>query len=67
MGITDFICRIYSLSPFYVFDQSVDNVIMVINYFIEKNDCPENKENKNKIKGEARIRVNDRTATGGWF
>ncbi len=41
---------------------------MLINYYIAKGNYAENTTNANiNVRGEKRIRVNDRTATGGWF
>lgn len=64
MGVTNSLCKIYSVPPFYLFDQNVDDVIMIINYFIEKSDDVDavNEDQKNN-----RVKVNDRTASGGWF
>ena len=39
---------------------------MLINYYIEKGNEPEKPEKRTKKKPE-RIRVNDSTATGGWY
>lgn len=40
---------------------------MLINYYIEKGNHSENVTQKTQQKGEGRIRVNDKTATGGWY
>lgn len=60
--------------PFSIFEQDVDEVIMIINFYIElgaeqKQQSPQPKANKTQTaKGkQERIRVNDATATGGWF
>lgn len=58
-------------NPFFVFEQDVDEVIMTINFYImlgaeQKQQSPIPKANHTKGKQE-RIRVNDATATGGWF
>lgn len=56
------------MTPFELFAQDTDEVIMLINYYIEKgnySDAPTGKTEKGH--SEARIRVNDKTATGGWF
>lgn len=53
-------------SPFIVFEQDTDEVIMIINYYIEVGDEQPQKQTA-KNKKEERIRVNDKTATGGWF
>lgn len=55
-------------SPFIIFNQETDEVIMLINFYIEMGE-----KNENNIpvtapqQTEKRIRVNDKTATGGWF
>lgn len=56
-------------SPFEILAQDMDEVIMMINFYLALGN-----ENRNvKTKGvtvpkkEQRIRVNDDTATGGWF
>ena len=54
-------------SPFMVFEQDTDEVIMIINFYIElglENDKP---AGKSVSKKQERIHVNDKTATGGWF
>ncbi|MCQ2478918.1 MAG: hypothetical protein MJ091_06940 [Clostridia bacterium] len=59
-------------SIFEVMAQDIDDVILLINYFVVLGATEGNKENKkasikHKGKKEERIRVNDKTATGGWF
>lgn len=55
------------MTPFDLFKQDVDEVIMLINYYIEKgNDAPA-KPQAGGAKREERIKVNDKTATGGWW
>ena len=55
-------------NPFLIFDQDVDEVIMLINFYIElgANESTNSSEGLPKT-NETRIRVNDKTATGGWF
>lgn len=55
-------------SPFEIFDQDTDEVIMVINFYIELG-FSESEKPKAPVRmaKERRIRVNDKTATGGWF
>lgn len=56
------------MTPFELFKEHTDDVIMLINYYIEKGDSIEYTAPKiQNPKGEKRIRVNDRTASGGWF
>ena len=56
-------------SPFEVLEQEVDEVIMLINFYLRlgssKGDAAKPLQ---KCKKEVRrVRVNDKTATGGWF
>lgn len=55
-------------SPFEIFDQETDEVIMIINFYIELG-FEENEKPTAPVRmaRERRIRVNDQTATGGWF
>ena len=53
-------------SPFVIFDREVDEVITIINFYIELAATENSNESVTKQK-ETRIRVNDKTATGGWF
>ena len=61
-------------SPFDIFNQDVDEVIMTINFYIILGEQEENTQTTAptskpviKPKKEERIRVNDATATGGWW
>lgn len=54
-------------NPFLVFDQDTDEVIMTINFYIELGNMQPEQPVQLKAKKEERIRVNDKTATGGWF
>lgn len=55
-------------SPFEIFEQDVDEVIMIINFYIDLGANAESGTNEVVPKTkETRIRVNDKTATGGWF
>lgn len=62
------------MTPFDLFAQDTDEVIMLLNYYILKGENapkaearPQARAAHVKPKGEQRIRVNDKTATGGWF
>lgn len=66
------LAKAFNVLPFEIFKQDKDEVIMLINYLIEKGeDEPEGtciKEEKMHVKNkQQRIRVNDKTATGGWY
>lgn len=58
-------------SIFEIMEQDTDDVIVVINFYIAlgaENPQPAQIKNKSKVKGkEERIRVNDKTASGGWW
>jgi len=72
MDFTAEVSRAFNTTPFFVFEQNAEDVIMLINYFIEKDDTGEsvnaqnftNNEHKKKVE---RIKVNSQTATGGWW
>lgn len=61
------LCRIYNLTPFSLFKEDSEEVIMLINYLIEKSGENKNNHQNTYQKKEERIRVNDKTATGGWY
>lgn len=69
MEVSVTLCKAHNMTPFALFKEDTDEVIMLINYYIEKgNDDTEDATPRSvKPQGEQRIRVNDRTATGGWF
>lgn len=68
MDISNTICRIYNLSPFELFKQDSEEVIMLLNYLIEKSLDNQSSQGFNSSnQKEQRIKVNDKTATGGWF
>lgn len=59
-------------NPFFIFDQETDEVIMLINYYLALGENGEHNDNyinptSYAPQREKRIRVNDKTATGGWF
>lgn len=55
------------MSPFAVLQEDKDHVIMLINYFTEKGQDEKPQPKHTNVKGAERIRVNDKTATGGWW
>lgn len=60
------------ISPFELFAQDCDEVIMLINFYIlmgkDKSKTPAKKQAyKPQNDKNARIHVNDMTATGGWY
>lgn len=54
-------------SPFEIFDREVDEVITIINFYIELGANANTDSVSNINSKETRIRVNDKTATGGWW
>lgn len=60
----------FNILPFEIFKQDKDEVILLINYMIEKGqDAQQEAVAPTLIKNneQKRIRVNDKTATGGWW
>ena len=62
------------ISPFELFNQDCDEVIMLINFYILlgqdksiSNKTAKPQTHKSQNNKNQRIRVNDYTATGGWF
>lgn len=55
------------MTPFDFFKQDLNEVILLIDYYQRKNKNTTNKPLKTNARKEERIRVNDKTATGGWF
>lgn len=56
--------KLYSMSPFEIFKQDLEEVIMLVNYVIEKGEeSPDIAVNDDKPK---RIKVDDSTASGWW-
>lgn len=57
------------LNMFDVFNKDAEDVIMLANYYIERSEDKETKtpQKSGGGKREERIRVNDKTATGGWY
>lgn len=66
MAVTISLCKAHGMTPFEIFREDTDEVISVINFYIEKGEEEPRPTNQGK-KQETRIRVNDKTATGGWF
>jgi hypothetical protein len=64
METTFTLARNFSVTPFAIFEQDCDEVISVINHYIKKANASPEKSCKDK---NQRIRVNDKTASGGWW
>lgn len=52
----------YGISPFDVLNSDIDDFARLVNYLVESG-----RGEQTKKKTEKRIRVNDSTATGGWW
>ena len=63
------LARSFNVSPFEIMAQDCDEVIMLINYFIDKADNAEHPAAAPAAKGnkEQYIKVTNKTATGGWW
>lgn len=69
MDFTFELSKLYAVLPFEIMRQDKDEVIMCINYLIEKGETTDSKQtNSNgKEKTVERIKVNSKTATGNWW
>lgn len=72
MDFTVEVSKTFNLSPFDVMRQEKDDVIMLINYFIQKGERTDTESKTETVKKRngkkvERVRVNDKTASGGWF
>jgi len=52
-------------NPFEIFAQDVDEVIMLINFYLTIGHTP--KESPKQGGTKQRVKVNDNTASGGWW
>ena len=55
----------WKMTPFEVFEKDIDDFIILSNYLLSLDAEPQPKAEKRRK--ETRIKVNDKTATGGWF
>lgn len=55
------------MTPFELFEQDTDEVIMVINYYIHAKPKATAKQSRKAGNAPVRVRVNDKTASGGWY
>ena len=66
LATTDNLARSYNVTPFEIMAQDCDEVILFINYLLRKAETapasPATPANNKEY-----IKVNDRTATGGWW
>lgn len=73
MNFTFTLSKVYGVLPFRILEENADDVILLINYLNLKDeydptdtgaDVAHTPTGKDK---EVRIKVNDKTATGGWW
>ena len=68
MDFTFELCKLFNVIPFDVLKQDKDEVIMLINYMAEKSENVAAAAPAPAAKNDAaRVWVNDKTATGGWW
>lgn len=69
MILTRTLSEYLNISFFEIFDRDISDVLMLIDYYIEYGSMQSANVNTvtNTKTKETRIRVNDKTATGGWF
>lgn len=67
MELTETIAQRYSTTVFDVMAQECDEVIFIINYVLFKAESSPKVGNKTQASGKEYIKVDDRTATGGWW
>jgi hypothetical protein len=57
----------WRVPPFETLKTDIDDFIMLLNYYMNLDKQNDEKPVKKSAGKEKRIKVNDRTATGGWF
>lgn len=69
MDFTFELSKLYAVLPFEIFKQDKDNVMMCLNYMVEKSETVSEKKTVKKEKGKTveRVKVNSKTATGNWW
>lgn len=68
MDFTFELSKIYNVIPFEILKQDKDEVIMLLNYMAEKGESAQSARPAQSGKQQQQyIKVNDRTATGGWW
>lgn len=69
MDFTAELSKLYNVVPFEILKQDKDEVIMLINYMAEKAETApaQSAAAAGNANTDIRIKVNDRTATGGWW
>lgn len=64
MEIVVLVAKEYGISPFDVLNSDVDDFARLVNFLVE---AGRETSKGMKKKTDERIRVNDKTATGGWW
>lgn len=67
MDIAVFFAEKWHTTPFDVLGYDIDDFILIANNMIEGNKTTKTTAKSMVKPKEKRIRVNDKTATGGWF
>ena len=67
MDFTFELSKIYNVTAFEILKQDKDEVIMLLNYMAEKSETTQSVRPAPKSDQQQYIKVNDRTATGGWW
>lgn len=67
LSTTETLARSYNVTPFEIMAQDCDEVIMLINYFLKKAEVEPSTEAAPANNKQQYVKVNDRTATGGWW
>ena len=67
MQLTVTVAECCHISAFDVLRQDTDEVIMLINYLLEKDNDTSSYGSGTTTTKDNRVRVNDATATNGWF
>lgn len=58
------VAKEYGISPFEVLNSDIDDFARLVNFLVESG---RETSKGMKKKNDERIRVNDKTATGGWW
>ena len=64
---TDTLARSYNVTPFEIMAQDCDEVILLINYLLRKAENASASSDTPASRDKQYIKVNDSTATGGWW
>ena len=67
LSTTETLARSYHVTPFEIMAQDCDEVILFINYLLRKADSEPVAAAAPANSDKQYIKVNDRTATGGWW